>query len=235
MFRMCITFAYLKVYTELKMMREALFIDRIDAARKLVPFLKDYKDNPDVVILGLPRGGMVLADYIARELNLPLDFIAVKKVPSPSNEEVAIGALSEGDLSYLDWDLIANLGIPKERVDEVTEKARKELNERTALYRAIRPAMDLSGKTIIIVDDGIATGASMCAAVSTAKDRGTVKIIVAVPVASTESLHLVKKDIFQVVCPFFKEPFWMVGEFYSNFSSVEDSEVVEFLKKTRTG
>ena len=212
------------------MTREALFIDRDDAARKLLPLLADYKDNTDAVVLGLPRGGMIVAKYVADALNLPLDFIIVKKVASPTNEELALGAVSEDGLNYFDWELIRDLDLPNNYIDEAAEKKLREAKARARAYRAFRPLMDLHGKIAILVDDGIATGASMGVAVNAAQARGARKIIVAVPVASPDGFRNVKKSVDDIACPCVREQFGAVGELYSHFPQVEDEEVIALLK-----
>lgn len=213
------------------MTREALFIDRDDAARTLLPLLLDYKNNTDAVVLGLPRGGMIVAKRIAEELHLPLDFVVVKKVPSPANEELALGAVSEDGINYFDWELIKDLDLPNNYIDEVAEKKLAEAKVRARAYRGLRPPTDLQGKIAILVDDGIATGASMSAAASVARERGARKIIVAVPVASTNGFRSVKKSVDDIVCPCVREPFGAVGELYSQFPQIEDKEVIALLKQ----
>lgn len=212
------------------MTREALFIDRDDAARKLLPLLVDYKDNTNAVVLGLPRGGMIVAKYVADALNLPLDFIIVKKVASPTNEELALGAVSEDGINYFDWELIKDLDLPNSYIDGAAEKKLMEAKERARAYRVLRPPADLHGKIAILVDDGIATGASMGAAVSAAQVRGARRIIVAVPVASADGFRNVKKSVDDIACPCVREHFSAVGELYSRFPQIEDGEVIALLK-----
>ena len=207
-----------------------LFIDRLDAARQLIPLLSKYKNDHGAVVLGLPRGGMILADYVAKELGLPLDFIVIKKVGAPKNEELAIGAITEDGLSYFDWKLIHDINASKSYVDDVTEKKRGEIKKRVEKYRKIIPPIDLRGKTAIVVDDGIATGASMSAAVCSAVARGANRIVIAVPVASKESIRMVKTNADEVQCLFERDNFGAVGEFYRRFSEVNDDEVLALLK-----
>ena len=207
-----------------------LFIDRLDAARQLIPLLSKYKNDHGAVVLGLPRGGMILVDYVAKELGLPLDFIVIKKVGAPKNEELAIGAITEDGLSYFDWKLIHDINASKSYVDDVTEKKRGEIKKRVEKYRKIIPPIDLRGKTAIVVDDGIATGASMSAAVCSAVARGANRIVIAVPVASKESIRMVKTNADEVQCLFERDNFGAVGEFYRRFSEVNDDEVLALLK-----
>ncbi len=209
---------------------EELFIDRMDAAQQLVPLLARYNNSPDAVVLGLPRGGMILADYVAKELHLPLDFIIVKKVGAPKNEELAIGAVTEDNLSYFDWNLIRDINASKKYVDEIAERKRDEIVTRVANYRNVIPKLNLHGKIAIIVDDGIATGSTMCAAVCSAIARGANKVVIAVPVASRESIRIAKKSADEVCCPFEWERFGAVGQFYKQFPEVSDKEVLTLIR-----
>lgn len=209
---------------------EELFIDRLDAARQLMPLLSKYRNDSSAVVLGLPRGGMVLADHVAKELGLPLNFIIVKKVGAPRNEELAIGAITEDGLSYFDWNLIRDINASKSYIDEMTERKRGEMEVRIAKYREMTPLTDLHEKTAIIVDDGIATGSSMSAAVCSVVARGANRIVIAVPVASKESIRMVKTNADEVLCPFERDHFGAVGEFYRHFSEVSDDEVLALLK-----
>ena len=209
---------------------EELFIDRVDAAQQLAPLLARYSNSPDAVVLGLPRGGMILADYVAKELHLPLDFIIVKKVGAPKNEELAIGAVTEDNLSYFDWNLIHDINASKEYMDEMTERKRGEIEARVSKYRKVITKKNLHGKIAIIVDDGIATGATMCAAVCSAIARGANKVVIAVPVASKESIQVTKKNADEVCCPFERARFGAVGQFYKRFPEVSDNEVLALIK-----
>ncbi len=208
---------------------EELFIDRIDAAQQLVPLLARYRNSPDAVVLGLPRGGMILADHVARELNLPLDFVIVKKVGAPKNEELAIGAVTEDNISYFDWNLIRDINASKEYVDEAAERKRGEIEARVSKYRKVIPQRNLHGKIAIIVDDGIATGSTACAAACSVIARGANKVVIAVPVASKESIQITKKNADEVCCPFMRERFGAVGQFYRKFPEVSDNEVIALI------
>ena len=209
---------------------EELFIDRMDAAQQLVPLLARYSNSPDAVVLGLPRGGMILAEYVAKKLNLPLDFVIVKKVGAPKNEELAIGAVTEDNLSHFDWNLIRDINASKEYVDEMTERKRGEIEARVSKYRKVIPQKNLHGKIAIIVDDGIATGSTMCAAVCSVIARGAKKVVIAVPVASKESIRITKKSANEVCCPFEREHFGAVGQFYKQFPEVSDDDVLALIK-----
>jgi len=210
-------------------MKDAPFVDREDAARKLLPLLTDYKNSPDVVVLGLSRGGTVLAKYIAEELNLPLDVVVVKKIVVPTNVEFAVGAVTEDDISYFDWNLIKNLNLSKKYIDDAAKENLGAAKKSAEIYRKIIPIKDLRGKIAIIVDDGIATGASIQAAIRAAEGRGAAKIVIAAPVASRDSIEI-NKEAVDVVCPLVKDPFWAPDEFYSRFPKVDDDEVVSILK-----
>ncbi len=213
-------------------MKDAPFIDREDAARKLVPLLISYKNNPNAVVLGLPSSGVVIAKHIAQELSLPLDVIVVKKVSVSTNVEFAVGAVTEDGASYFDWSLIKNLDVSKKYIDNATKENFAEAKRRSDAYRRAIPIKDLHGKIAIVVDDGITTGATMQAAISAVEGRGAKKIVIAAPVASKESLKSISKEITEVACPVFREPFWAVDEFYSHFPKVEDGDIIALLQNS---
>lgn len=211
-------------------MKDAPFIDREDAARKLAPLLASYKNNPDAVVLGLSPSGVVIAKNIAQELNLPLDVILIKKVAVPTNVEFAVGAVAEDGVSYFDWNLVKNLDLSKKYIDDVAKENLVEAKRLAEAYRKVLPIEDLHGRTAIVIDDGIATGATMQAAINAAEMRGAKKIVIAAPVASKESLKIISKKVTEVVCPVLKEQFWAVDEFYAHFPKVGDDDIIALLK-----
>lgn len=214
-----------------QMKNNTLFVDREDAAEKLVPLLENYKNNQGVVVLGLPHGGLVLAKHVADKLNLPLDFIVVRKVVVPTNVEFAIGAVTEDKVSYFDWDLIKNLDLPKDYVDDSAKENLLLAKRKAKEYRKNKPMNDLHGKTAIIVDDGIVTGATMHAAIGAAKMRGASRVVVAVPIATKDGVQILSEEGVEVECPIIRGPFWTLDDFYSNFPKLEDGDVLALLRK----
>jgi predicted phosphoribosyltransferase len=203
------------------------FRDRRQAGRVLAPLLRQYAGRRDVVVLALPRGGVPIAYEVAVAIGAPLDVFTVRKLGVPGHEEFAMGAIASGGASVLDEGVIEGLRISHSEVVRIAERERQELERREHLYRDHRPYPQLDGKIIILVDDGIATGASMLAAVQ--KDPG--KIIVAVPVAAVESCALLRKHADEVICYSTPEHFGGVGAWYQDFSQVTDGEVRALLNQ----
>ncbi|MBS0625227.1 MAG: phosphoribosyltransferase [Verrucomicrobia bacterium] len=204
-----------------------MFADRLNAGKKLAAALEKYRNDPEVVVLGLPRGGVVVAAAVARELKLPLDIIVPRKIGSPSNPEVAIGAIA-GKQVYLNRDIIRILGVSESYIQEEMARQRKEAERRTKLYQP-RGKMDLVGKRTILVDDGIATGATMAVSVAEARFLGAAKVIVASPVGSFESIEWMKSLADEVVCLHTPSSFQAVGQFYQFFDQTSDEEVIQLL------
>lgn len=205
------------------------FRNRSDAGQELAAALGPYQDRPDVLLLALPRGGVPVAAEVAKALHLPLDVILVRKLGIPGNEELAIGAIAFGDICVLNHGLIAQLNIPAGAIDRTISEQRAELERRNSLYRAGRPAPDVRDKTVILIDDGLATGATMQAAVAALKKAGTPHIIVAVPVGAPESCTDLQPMVDKVVCPFQPSPFIGVGRWYDDFTQTTDAEVQKIL------
>lgn len=206
-----------------------LFKDRQHAGKLLANILEKYRDNHHVVVIGLPRGGVVTAYEVAKQLNLPLDIICARKIGAPYNPEFAIGAITETGDSFLNQEVIDRLDIPKEYIDETIKKESAESARRVEAYKKNRLPTNLSGKTVILVDDGIATGATMKASIKTAKKKGAKKIIVAAPVAAPDTLNEIESEVNEVVClaaPIF---FQAVGQFYERFDQTTDEEVIALL------
>ena len=183
-----------------------------------MPRLGEYMGNSDAVVIGLPRGGMVTAALLAEKLKLSLDFIVVKKVGAPGNEEMAIGAVTENGEKYSDDRFI---------------RAQKAASERSSLYRRDYPVGDLKDKIAIIVDDGIATGTTMLAAVAAARRRGARKVVVAVPVASSEAAEKIRRGADELICIETDSNMSAVGEYYGEFPQIEDDEVLTILRTAR--
>lgn len=206
-----------------------LFSDRSDAGKMLASKLQQYKSNNNVLVLGLPRGGVPVAFEIAWELRVELDVFIVRKLGVPGHEELAMGAIAGGIL-ILNGDVLNQMGISKEAVHKVIDDENAELERRENLYRQGRLAHDLEGRCLILVDDGLATGASMRAAVMAARRHEPSKIIVAVPVAAEETLKDLQAEVDEVVCLATPDPFMCVGTWYKNFAQTTDNEVRSLLE-----
>ena len=207
------------------------FTDRVAAGRALANRLSDYKNRSDVVVLGLPRGGVPVAFEVASALGAPLDVFLVRKLGVPGHSELAMGAVAAGGIEVLSRDLIKDLRIPDALVQEVAVRERLELERRDAAYRQGRHAVPLAHRRVILVDDGLATGSSMQAAVLALKQHHPSRIVVAVPVGARDSCEFLKKLVDDVVCPFMPDPFNAVGQWYEDFDQTTDAEVTELLER----
>jgi len=207
------------------------FRDRTEAGRLLARKLREYANRHDVVVLALPRGGVPVGFEVAKALNVPLDIFLVRKLGLPGYEELAMGAIAAGGVRVLNEEVIRALGIPDEVVDAVAEKEERELERREREYRDGRPPVDVHGRTVILVDDGLATGSSMRAAALALRTKQPAKIVVAVPVGSPETCAEFQSEVDQAVCAVTPQPFWGVGQWYRDFSQTTDEEVRDLLKR----
>lgn len=207
------------------------FTDRIHAGRYLAENLMFFANRDDVVVLALPRGGVPVAFEVARALHAPLDVLIVRKLGVPGQEELAMGAVASGGVRYLNQDIIAGLNIPERAIQRVTEKEQRELQRRERDYRDNRPMPQLADRTVILVDDGIATGASMWAAVRALYEHEPAYIVVAVPVASRSICASLAEVVDEVICPNTPEPMQAVGVWYDDFSPTTDDEVRDLLER----
>jgi erythromycin esterase-like protein/predicted phosphoribosyltransferase len=212
-------------------MPDRIFRDRRDAGHVLARSLEKYQGRSDVVVLGLPRGGVPVAYEVAQALGAPLDIFVVRKLGVPGREEVAMGAIGSGDVLVLNDDVIRGLGIRPEVVERVAEQEARELERREKAYRGDRPMPDLRGKTVIVVDDGLATGASMRAAVLALRQHGPARIVVAVPAAPASTCQELSEIVDEVVCATTPSPFFAVGQSYWDFTQTSDEEVRELLRE----
>ena len=208
-----------------------VFADREAAANEILPLLEKYKHSNSAIVLGLPRGGVVVAAKLAEALSLPLDVVVLKKVTSPNNDEFAVGAVTEDGESFFDWTSGEEFCGSRKEFDAAVEKKRAEARARAARYRAIVPMQDLHGKAAILADDGIATGSTMRAAVKAARRRGARTIVVAVPVSPGDSLAQIRGEVDEIACPNVVEFFAAVGQCYKTFPQIEDKEVEAILRK----
>lgn len=206
------------------------FRDRHEAGRLLAERLKRYAGRPDVVVLGLPRGGVVVAYEVARALDAPLDVFVVRKLGVPGHEELAMGAIASGGVRVLNPEVVEGLGIPEKVIAEAVAQEKEELARRERLFRGGRPPLEVKGKTVILVDDGLATGATMRAAVAALKAMEPARLVVAVPTAPPSVAEEFERLVDEVVCLITPEPFYGVGFWYDDFSQTSNEEVVGLLR-----
>ncbi|MBY0352961.1 hypothetical protein K2W90_01180 [Candidatus Babeliales bacterium] len=208
------------------------FFDRHDAGKKLAHALHEYKDVANALVLGLPRGGVEVAAVVAAELNAPLDIVVSRKIGAPGNPELAVGAVSQDGKTFIDDATVDLLSISKETLAELTATEKKEAEQRVETYRADLPEQDFTGKTVIVVDDGIATGFTMLAALATVKKLGAVQVIAAVPVASQDALAQLKRTADHVVVLHTPDHFTAISTYYHKFPQVSDAQVIAILHPT---
>jgi predicted phosphoribosyltransferase len=205
------------------------FRDRREAGRMLASRLREYTGRDDVIVLGLPRGGVPVAFEVARQLGAPLDVFIVRKLGMPGHEELAMGAIASGGVRVLNPDVVRYLPEPERALEITTMEQTRELERREIEYRGGRSPPMLRGKTAILVDDGLATGASMRAAVAALRQTGVAKIVVAVPVGSPETCEELGGQVDEIICAITPRYFRAVGQFYEDFSQTTDGEVRELL------
>jgi putative phosphoribosyl transferase len=208
-----------------------IFRDRTDAGRQLADELLHYGGRDDVTVLALPRGGVPVAAEVASRLALPLDVFVVRKLGVPGHEELAMGAIASGGVRVLNHDVIISLSMPSDVIEAVTAIEREELERREHSYRGNRPPLDLRGRTVILIDDGLATGASMRAAVAALRQKGAGRIVVAVPVGAPSTCRELAGEADESICLITPESFVGVGQYYDDFSQTNDEEVRELLER----
>lgn len=209
------------------------FRDRTDAGEQLAAQLMAYRDRPDVLVLALPRGGVTVGFEIAHQLHAPLDVMIVRKLGVPGQEELALGALAPGGIRVFNEDVVRMRGISSEVIEEVAAREQRELERRERLYRGNRPASDVRGRTVILVDDGIATGATIRAAIAVLRQQQPAHLIIAVPVAVKITCDEFTAQGYEVVCPLQLETLYAVGSWYEYFPQTSDEEVHDLLVKAR--
>ena len=207
------------------------FHDRKEAGKLLAAMLTTYANKQDVIVLALPRGGVPVGFEIAQALHVPLDVIVVRKLGVPGQEELAMGAIAAGGVRILNNDVVQFLDIPDELIDKIAANEQQELERRELLYRGDRTAYDIRGRTVILVDDGIATGATMHAAVAAIKQRKPSGIIIAVPTAAPSTCDEFALEVDELVCIIRPEPFISVSYWYKQFSQTSDAEVRRLLER----
>lgn len=211
-----------------------LFTNRREAGRILASLLMKYADRDDVLVLALPRGGVPVGFEVAQALRAPLDVFIVRKLGVPGHDELAMGAIATGGVRVLNDDVVMSLELEPEVIDAVAAREQKELARRERIYRGARPAPDVRGRTVIVVDDGLATGSTMRAAVAALRKQGPARIVVAVPVAAPETCEEFKTEVDETVCAATPRMFNGVGRWYEDFSQTTDDEVHELLAQART-
>lgn len=206
--------------------------DRRAAGQVLAERLSHCAHLPGALVLALPRGGVPVAHEVARELGLPLDVFIVRKLGVPGHEELAMGAIASGGVRVLNRQVIDDLGLPDEAIEAVTADELNELQRRERLYRTHRPSPDLRGRTVILVDDGLATGSTMRAAVAAVREQAAARVIVAVPVAPPDTCDMLAGQADEVICPLRPHNFEAVGQWYEDFAQTTDEEVRTLLEDT---
>lgn len=210
-----------------------IFRDRIEGGSLLVPQLSAYNNRPKTIVLGLARGGVVVAAEVSKGLNLPLNVLCPRKIGAPGNPELAIGAIMEDGEGIFNEELMRILDVSEGYLERETAKEKEKAKQRLSLFRKGHPLPKLEGYTVIVVDDGIATGATMQASIKWLKQQEVEKIIVATPVAALESVETIKSQVDEVVCLHHPYDFGAVGYFYEHFDQTEDNEVVQLLNESR--
>lgn len=205
------------------------FQDRQDAGRRLASELMEYSDQPNVLVLALPRGGVPVAHEVARELSAPLDVFLVRKLGVPGQEELAMGAIASGGVRIVNQQVVRMLGLTEDQIAAAAADESQELERRDREYRGNRAPPRIEGKTVILVDDGLATGSTMRAAVAAVQAQGPRRLVVAVPVGARDTCEALRREVDEVVCASTPEPFYGVGAWYRDFAQTTDEEVREIL------
>ncbi len=209
----------------------ARFRDRTEGGRRLAEALASYAGRPNLLVLALPRGGVPVGYEVAKALRAPLDVMLVRKLGVPGHEELAMGAIASGGVRIISDDIVGSLAIPDRVIAAVAAAEEEELERRERAYREGRPPRPVGGRTIILVDDGLATGSTMRAAAAALRAQEPERLIVAVPVAPPEVCEAIRAEVDEVVCALFPEPFLAVGAWYEDFSQTTDDEVRELLRR----
>lgn len=210
------------------------FQDRQVAGKHLANALKAYANQPNTLVLALPRGGVPVGYEVAQALQLPLDICLVRKLGLPGDPELAMGAIASGGVRVVNYEMINTLAIPQTLIEREAALELRELNRRDRTYRSTQPLPYITGHTVILVDDGIATGATMQAAIAVVKAQAAKEIIVAVPVAPVAVCQRLIREVSRVVCLHTPSPFESIGRWYDNFAQTTDEKVIELLKKQTT-
>lgn len=209
------------------------FINRVEAGKELASKLRDFAGSNNAIVLAIPRGGVVVGYEVAHTLKVPLDVIIPRKLGAPSNPELAIGAVTEDGTTILDEQLVNYLGVSKAYIEEESRRQREEISRRLRLYRGDVPYPNLRNRSVIIVDDGVATGSTIRAALDSLRKRGAKTVVIAVPVGPLSTIRELQRKADRVVCLSTPEDFYAIGQFYSDFNQTPDEEVIALLKLSR--
>jgi putative phosphoribosyl transferase len=210
-----------------------LFQDRREAGKALAGELASFEETPNMIVLGIPRGGVVVGHEIARALGAPLDVYITRKIGAPHNPELAIGAVASDGTLLIDHQLVRRLGVSQDYVEQESDRQKQEILRRLAEYRGEGPTPVLAGKVVILVDDGVATGATTLATIKAIKSQEPAKLILAVPVGPRDSIESLRQEVDELVCLHAPEIFWAVGAFYNVFDQTSDEEVKTLLEFNR--
>lgn len=208
-----------------------VFANREDAGRQLAEQLRDFTGRNDIIVLGIPRGGVPVAFQVASALHAPLDILLARKLGVPGHEELAFGAVAADDGRYLDDQIVRAADLSSQQIEQITAQVRKVLHQRASLYRGNRPPLDLAGRVVILVDDGIATGSSVYAAIHALRQMGPAMLVLAVPVMPASTYAWLQTKVDRLVCLYAPREFYAVGQFYADFGQVEDEEVISLLHR----
>lgn len=211
------------------------FRDRLDAGRRLAAELTEFAGRPEVLVLAIPRGGVVVGFEVARLLRLPLDVFIVRKIGAEQIPELAVGALASGGVQLIDDSIVRAVKMSRESVDRIIACERTELERRESVYREKRPPADVQGKTVLLIDDGVATGASMRVAISALRRRAPAQIVVAVPIVDLSVVPVLAREADRVIAVSTPTHLGAVGEWYAKFDQTSDEEVIELLRRADEG
>jgi putative phosphoribosyl transferase len=207
------------------------FKNRADAGRRLADELKGYVNEKNVIVLGLPRGGVPVAFEVALAINAPLEVFVSRKLGVPGQEELAFGAVSSGGIRILDPEIVRIAAISGPEIEQITAREKLELERRESTYRSGRPPLNIAGSTVILIDDGVATGSSVRAAINALRQMKPQRLVVATPVIAAATYHRLRTEVDDIVCVFMPEGFYGIGQFYDDFSQVTDEEVIDLLRR----
>ncbi len=207
------------------------FADRRDAGRRLAGALDFLQGQRDLLVLAVPRGGVVVGAEVARTLRAPLDIVIARKIGAPDNPELAIGAVAADGTVVLDEEIVASLGVSERYIEAATERERREIERRLRAYRGDRPPVDAAGKTVVVVDDGVATGSTTLAAIRYLRKQRPRELILAVPVGPPDTVRMLSREVDRMVVLATPELFWAVGAYYERFEQTGDQEVIDLLRE----